>query len=213
MRRPGFDQITPAAIVLRRVCPAGRDPGSREVVAVWRRAGGERLRHEASLDEGNQPGLSYGIEDAVDDRPRIGRPTFGIFAVDAGRAPFQGRGAVARGEQVVHAHMHRRPAHRGKIGQQTPTVRQIGVIRLVVADPVPDRSDRRAAARGVDGEPWAVRFSQRPRPRAGVPRPSGARCRRRRAKALNRAGAWCRRAAGWPARPAPLRPRPPCPSA
>ena len=106
-------ELFPLPVVLRRVRPSGVDVVVRiarlpeMAVRHARRRRRQRLRHEAELHERLHLARHVGVDDLVEDRPVVDRPAVGILGVDVRRTPLEGVLAVARREQVVHAHEHR----------------------------------------------------------------------------------------------------------
>ena len=98
------------------------------------------------------------VEDAIDDGPIVDRFAVGVFAVGAGRAPFEGWSAIAGAEEVVGAEVDlggRRLGIRGwglgagdwkggagaelaEFGDELLAVFHVGVVRLVGAEETPD---------------------------------------------------------------------------
>ena len=189
----------PAVVVPGRPRPAGGDAhhaGVREAVAIGRRSGRQRLRHEAGLDERGDAGLDIGVEDAVEDGPRMDGPAGGVLRVGVGRAPFQRRRAVAGGEEIVGADIDGAGVERGELAEELPPVRHGRVVRLVIAEPVPDRPMRPEPPRGIDADgDGEGRHRARAAPSCLTSSPS---CRRRSASAIGTAAR--SRAPGAPSR-------------
>ncbi len=146
MRRPGLDQVTPFLQILRRRSPAGDDQRGLVLrlpaVLVRPVIIGQRLGRESDLHQRHVAGFDIGVEDPVHDGPVVDRIAVGILAVGIGRAPFQRRRAVAAAEQVVRADPRRLGTKLGELSQQLLAVLRIGVVRLVIAKPVPQRPIR-----------------------------------------------------------------------
>lgn len=79
-----------------------------------------------------------GIEDAIENAPVVDGLTRGVFGVDIGGAPFQGRGAIAGGQEIVDADVDRGGAEGGEFSEEFFAVGCVSVIGLVVAEIVPD---------------------------------------------------------------------------
>ena len=188
---PLEDQLGPLLVVLRRVGPAGVDLVvlrlRRPLVLVRLGLDRQLLGHEPDLHVGLHAALEVGVEDAVDDRPVVDRLAVGVLGVGVGRAPLQGRGAVAGGEQVVRAEVDLLRAELAEFGEQLLAVLHVGVVRLVGAEEPPDRLEVAAGLVGPDGD-RDRRGRRRPAPtgRSGpAPRPPA------RSPSGTRAAAWC----------------------
>ncbi len=135
---PLVDQLSPFAVILRRVRPAGPDRRARlveaEAVLVWLRLDGERLGHEADLDQRLHAALDVAVEDAVKDGPVEARAAGGVFGVGVGRSPLQSRRAVAGDQEIVGPHVDRHGTQLGELRQELAAVLHVGVVRLVVAE-------------------------------------------------------------------------------
>ncbi len=150
------NQLAPLCVVRRRVRPAGVDvvvvvAGLPEMTVRLRMAR-ERLGHEAELDEGLHLARNVGVDDAIEDRPVVDGVAGGVFGVDVGRSPLERGRAVAAREQIVRAEVNGRDAGGGKLGQQLLTVRHVGVIGFIVAEPCPHRRHRTAVDAGVHAD-------------------------------------------------------------
>ena len=115
----------------------------RPLVLIRVRLGRERLRHEANLDERLHLALDVRVENPIDDRPVVHGTAIRVFRVGVRRSPFQRRRSIARRQQVVDSDVHGNRAQRGKLGQQLPPVRHVGVVRFVVTEEGPHRRHRR----------------------------------------------------------------------
>src|SRR5262245_5356388 len=151
---PSRDQIAPPVVVLRRIAPAGIDAVVVEprgpVVLVGRRLRRHRFGHEADLDERLHLPFHVGVEDAIDNRPVVDRPAGAVLRIRVRRAPFHGRGAVARRQKVVRAHEYRNRTQRGQLIEEFRAVGRVGVVGLVVAEERPHLGHRPAPRTGVD---------------------------------------------------------------
>ncbi len=152
MPDPLIDQFVPFGVV-----PGGIGPACLEVVEagapgvlVRLRVGGQGLRHEAQFDVRLDAALQVGVEDAVDDGPAIDRPALGVFGVDIGRSPLQGRRAVAAGHEIMRAEIDVARRQLAKIGQQGAAVFHGGVVRLVGTEEAPDRLGLADDVSGID---------------------------------------------------------------
>ena len=140
-------------VILGRIGPAGGELDPRR----WASSGagrlgpgGKGLGHEADLDVGLEPALHVGVEDAVNDRPVVVGPALGVLGVGVGRAPLQGGGAVAGGQQVVRADEDGLAAQAGELGEQLLAVLHISVVRLIVAEEPPGGRQFSLGLAGVD---------------------------------------------------------------
>ena len=152
---PLLAQRAPLVVVLRRV---GLPPVHRRalvrrrVVRVEVGPRGERLRHEADLDERLRTPREQRVEDAVEDRPVVDRASLCVLAVRVRRAPLErGRAAAAR-QQVVRADEHRVRAELRELPEQPLAVRHVGEVRLVVAEEPEDRPQLARADARVDAD-------------------------------------------------------------
>src|SRR5690606_35172600 len=77
-------------------------------------------------------GFDGGVHDLVNQRVVVDRVAVGVFGVDVGGAPLQGRRAVTRVEEKVRAGIHGRGVHRRQRAEQLLSLRGGRVIGLVV---------------------------------------------------------------------------------
>ena len=118
--------------------------------------GGERFGHEADFDDGLNTGGVERIEDVVEDRPVVNRFAVFVLGVGVSRAPLEGGGAVAGGQQIVDADVHGRSTERGQLAEKFLAVRRVGVVGLIVAEVVPDWAEGACGLIGVHMDRYAV---------------------------------------------------------
>ena len=82
-----------------------------------------------------------GVENLVENGPIINGAPRRIFGVSIRRAPFEGRSAVTRGQQIVSSDVDRIRAYRRKLGEELSGIFHVGEIRLVVSEVCPIRSE------------------------------------------------------------------------
>jgi hypothetical protein len=118
----------------------------------------QRFRREGHLHEGGRRGFDIGVEDPVHDGPVIDRVSICILRIGIRRPPFQRGDAVARGQKIVRPDMRRRARRGSQLTQQLLAIVRISVVRLVIAEPVPQRMVRTCRFTGVDRHGHASRL-------------------------------------------------------
>ena len=136
--RVGLNQPRPTGLVLGRIRPAGEDFALGEAVAIRLRVGGERLGHEADLDQRTDMRFDQRVEYAVGEGEVVDRRSIRPLGVDVGRAPLQRALAVAGGEQVMRTKIDRNGAERSQFAEQLFAVRGVKKVRLIGAEEVPN---------------------------------------------------------------------------
>src|SRR5579863_4096551 len=145
-------QLRPLVPVLRRVGPPGEDVALWKGVPIRLRMRGERLGHEADLDQWADVLGDEGIEDAIRNREVVDRRAVRFFGVKVRRSPLERTRAIAGCEEIVRAEIDRRRAERGELTQELFAVRRIGVVGFVGAKEIPDGLIRRDSAGGVNAD-------------------------------------------------------------
>ena len=118
--------------------------------------------------KGVVPALDIGVEDPVHDRPVVDRVAVRILGIGVGRAPFERGLAIAGGQQIVGADVRRGAGGGGQVAQQLPAIVGVGVVRLVIAEPVPHRVIASGGPARIDRHRHlSAASSLLPRPAAG----------------------------------------------
>lgn len=90
-----------------------------------------------------------GVENLVENGPIINGAPRRIFGVSIRRAPFEGRSAVTRGQQIVSSDVDRIRAYRRKLGEELSAIFHVGEIRLVVSEVCPIGFERALPVIGI----------------------------------------------------------------
>src|SRR5271157_5203800 len=106
MSNPVVDEIGPLLIVIWWIGPA-RVEVLWPTVPVWHGMRRKSFLHKPDLNEGRYARRLIRIKDLVDDAPVINWPSGRVTSEGIRRTPLQCCRAVARGQQVVGAVVHR----------------------------------------------------------------------------------------------------------
>jgi hypothetical protein len=143
-------QLFPLAIVFGRIAPTGSDSRLRPVVTVRLRIYREGFGHEADFEHGASVGVAVSVEDAIEDFPIIDGMALRVFGVDVRGSPFEGRFAVSGGQKIMSADVDGDGRERRQFVKKHGAVRAVGVIGLVVAEPIVDGFEGCAGGVGTD---------------------------------------------------------------
>ncbi len=170
MARPLIDEFGPLLIRHGRGVPAAADQfvGKARPPAVLvgdvlcgRRQG---LRHEADLQIRFDATRPVGVDNAVGDGPVVDGFPLCIFGIGIGAAPFEGRRAVARIQEIMGAEIDLFGPQTSQMTHQFAAVLHRGVVGLVGAEEAPDWLQLALRPGGIDrdvhGDRW--RIGQRP---------------------------------------------------